>query len=175
MFEDIDRRNYWLIFLVITNIISVGIVCFMMLKKDDVQLISDETIIVQITGEVNIPDVYELNDGMRLNDLVDKAGGFTENADIKAVNLALLLKDGMKITVPSLKDTEPDEAENDKININTADMEELMRLNGIGEVKALAIIAYREQNGPFTQIEDLMKVSGIGEKTFAKIKDDICC
>ena len=110
---------------------------------------------------------------MRLYDLIKLAGGFTENADIESINLALLLTDQMKITIPSILDEQ--ETKIKKININTADLTLLMTLNGIGEVKAQAIIDYRMKHGPFKTIEEIMKVKGIGLKTYEKIKDYIYC
>lgn len=148
-----------------------------------------ENIKVYITGEVMQSGVYELKKGSRVMDLIKLAGGLTEEGDINELNPARPLKDGESITVP--KKTLEEYIENEgatinktsipqsgktndgKININKANKSELMELSGIGEVKAQAIIDYREENGPFISIEDIKEVSGIGDKTFEKIKDKI--
>ena len=144
---------------------------------------------VHITGEVNIPGVYDLPVDNRVEDAVRAAGGFTDDADERAINLALPLEDGMKILVPSLTKPPHDEMpsnENDEkngqrfmpvlgelIDINTASQEELETLSGIGPVTALAIISYREAEGAFIIIEEIQKVDGIGPAKFDSIKDFI--
>ena len=148
-----------------------------------------ENIKVYITGEINNSGVYELKKGSRVIDLIKLAGDLTKDGDLNAINPARTLKDGESITIPkkvlvnSL--TEEDATSNDLstsqsgktkeglININKATKEELMELYGIGEVKAQAIIDYREENGSFVSIEDIKEVPGIGDKTFEKIKDKI--
>lgn len=126
------------------------------------------------------PGLYKLEDGARVNDAIQAAGGFTENADKDSLNLAKLIEDGEQIMIPS-KDGGSSEAgssssqtNNGKVNINTADLSTLQTLNGVGPATAQKIIDYRTANGKFKTIEDLKKVSGIGEKTFAKFKDQIC-
>ena len=144
---------------------------------------------VHITGEVNIPGVYDLPVDNRVEDAVRAAGGFTDDADERAINLALPLEDGMKILVPSLTKPPHDEMqanENDEkngqrfmpvlgelIDINKASQEELETLPGIGPVTALAIISYRETEGTFIIIEEIQKVDGIGPAKFDSIKDFI--
>ncbi len=140
---------------------------------------------VYICGEVVNPGVYILNEGQRLFEAVELAGGFTENAAPEALNLVQVIADGMKIDVPDKERAAampPDyfvsasggaSSQGAKVNINTAGREQLMTLNGIGASRADAIIAYRQENGAFAQIEDIMKVSGIKEAAFAKIKDYI--
>lgn len=172
MFESSNNKVKYLTLLIISNIIFIGIICYLIFSKPSKEIQAQNKIVVQIIGEVNNPNVYEVQMGIRLNELIEIAGGFTENADIKQVNLALLLTDQMKITIPSILDSEEKVS---KININTADLALLMTLNGIGEVKAQAIIDYRETHGPFKTIEEIMKVKGIGLKTFEKIKDYIYC
>lgn len=172
MFESSNNKVKYLTLLIISNIIFIGIICYLIFSKPSKEIQAENKIVVQIIGEVNNPNVYEVQMGIRLNELIEIAGGFTENADIKQVNLALLLTDQMKITIPSILDSEEKVS---KININTADLALLMTLNGIGEVKAQAIIDYRETHGPFKTIEEIMKVKGIGLKTFEKIKDYIYC
>jgi competence protein ComEA len=128
-------------------------------------------IIVQITGEVNRPGLYELNDGSRLHELITIAGGFTPNAKADSINLASTLQDGDHIMVS--KATSSLNA-NGLISINQASKEELLQLQGIGEAKANNIIAYRNLHGPFAKLEDLMKVSGISSSIYDNIKNKIC-
>ena len=117
----------------------------------------------------------------RVYEAIEAAGGATKNAKLELLNLALILKDGDKIYIPDIDDTdEPYSGVTGSngidvlVNINTASKDELMTLPGIGEAKALAIIGYREDNGSFSDVEDIMKVSGIKESAFSKIKDLIC-
>lgn len=137
---------------------------------------------VYITGAVKNPDVYQVEEGSIVKDLLDKAGGATEDADLIACNLAYRVHDGEKIvipfknaqnqsTTPSANTSMSDGSSQTKININTATLEQLMSLPGIGEVKGKAIIDYRNKNGEFKSIEEITRVSGIGTKTFEQIKD----
>ncbi len=133
---------------------------------------SQERIIVYISGEVKRPGLYEINKGARLNDLIKQAGGFTSLADYKKINLASALVDGDFILIQA---EEKEDEDNTKglISINKATKEELMKLEGIGEVKANNIINYRSKNGPFFRLEDLLKVSGISSAIYDKIKNSI--
>lgn len=138
--------------------------------------VPDEKIIVDLKGEVHHPGVYELELGSRVKDLIQKAGGFTEEADELSVNLAQKLHDEIVVIVPSSKVQEDGgilDQSSAKIRINYASKEELMQLKGIGPTKAEAIIQYREENGLFQSVEDLLEVSGIGEKTLENIEEDI--
>lgn len=145
---------------------------------------TEEIICVYVCGAVYNPGVYEISGGSRVFEAVDLAGGMTDEAAVDAVNLARLAEDGEQIYIPTR--TEKDSqgsipgAENissgageKKVNINTASMDELMTLTGIGEAKALSIIRYREEKGTFKSIEELMEVGGIKEGVFEKIKEDI--
>mgnify|MGYP001860954066 CR=1 FL=1 len=140
---------------------------------------NDKKIAVYITGEVKSPGVYYVEEGARLDNLLDICGGVTNQADIEKLNLAQKLSDGEKITILkkeedlSLEETESEILEEKKVNINEASKEELMSLDGIGEATANKIIEYRKEN-EFLIIEDIMNVSGIGEAKFDNIKDDIC-
>lgn len=138
---------------------------------------------VYISGEINKPGVYQIKDGDRLEDLINEAGGLTDKASEKTLNLAQRLDDQMKIYIPnideenSLEDIDPNQAANisansksDLININTASKEELMSLPNIGDKRADAIIEYRSAN-KFEKIEDIKNVTGIGDKFYEALKD----
>ena len=152
--------------------------------EDEPEKIENETIKVYVTGEVKNQGVIELEQGSRIVDAIEKAGGQTEEANLKNVNLAYELEDGQKIYIPNKSEentneitddgvTEIDSKENDTIDINKADEKELQELNGIGESLASSIIKYREDNGKFKNIEDLKNVPGIGESKFSNIKEKI--
>lgn len=137
-------------------------------------------VVVHVTGAVSTPGVYTLPSDARVDDAV-RAAGATAEADLSQLNLAQKLADGQKITVPAIGSastsagegttTTPADASSDGalVNINTASLEELETLPSIGEVRAQAIITYRETNGGFRTIEELQEVSGIGEKIFADV------
>lgn len=136
-----------------------------------------DTIVVHICGEVVSEGVYELNENSRVVDAINIAGGLTKKAAKNIINQAELLKDGMRIYIPSKNEIKNQVAGNkvsELININTATREELMSLNGVGASRADLIISFREENGSFTKIEDLMKIKGIKQRFFEKIKDKIC-
>ena len=130
---------------------------------------------VFICGAVKNPGVYSLEEGARVCDAVKAAGGFRKKALLDAVNQARLLMDGEQITIPTKakKKKSTSSKESGLININQADMEELMTLSGIGESKAQMIIDYRKEKGLFTCIEDIMKISGIKEGVYNQIKKNI--
>lgn len=155
-----------------------------------------KTVTCDISGAVKHQGVYTLKTGARIQELIEAAGGAKQNAQLKAVNRAVMLKDQDKIHIPykgekvekasnfsstgagtttANESTSGDSTQNngEKVNLNTASAADLQKLNGIGQKKAEQIIAYREQNGQFKKIEDLMQVSGIGEKTFAALKDQL--
>lgn len=140
---------------------------------------------VYITGEVKNQGVIELEEGDRIADAIEKAGGQTEQASLKNVNLAYQLEDGQKIYIPNVNDNETeiiddgasgvvDDTTNQiVVNINKADETELQSLNGIGESLATSIVQYRKENGKFETIEDLKNVPGIGDSKFENIKEYI--
>ena len=136
----------------------------------------DENIWIYICGEVNNPGVYMLNKGSRVFEALEMAGGFTDNAAKNSVNLALLLKDGDQIIIPDISSPgavcDGGSEDEGMININTASMEQLITLPGIGRAKAQAIIEYRELH-PFSSADEIMNVSGIKGNSFEKIKDRI--
>lgn len=149
---------------------------------DAVQGASDEQgtaslIMVHICGMVNMPGVYEVEEGSRVYEVVELAGGFASGAAESYLNLAETVADGQKLVVPSLEEADGDRygqavraGDTGLVNINTADKEELMTLPGIGEAKALAIIAWRTEHGSFQSTEEIMQVSGIKESAYEKIK-----
>ncbi len=140
-----------------------------------------DMIYVQVSGAVNNPGVYELPSGSRVFQALELAGGMTEKAEEKSLNQAQMLEDGQMIWVltveeaASLPEQKPESLAKDdgKVNLNTATKEELQTLPGIGEAKALSILAWREEHGGFAQIEDIMKIEGIKEGVFSKIKDSV--
>lgn len=138
-------------------------------------------VVVHIAGAVSSPGVYTLPADSRVDDAV-RAAGATADADLSQLNLAQKLADGQKITVPVAGATPADgssaatTADSDNgglININTATQEELESLPSIGEVRAQAIITYREEHGGFRTIDELKEVSGIGDKIFADISPHV--
>ncbi len=172
--------------------------------KDRPEAKEGPTVTIYVCGAVNNPDVYTLSDSLRLIDAVEAAGGFTADACIDMLNLASKISDGQKLYIPTkdevkkameedpglygtvvnittndlgrgVTDRQP-QADNpaDMVNINSADAITLMTLPGIGQAKAEKIIAYRQENGGFSCIEDLMLVAGIKEGLFNKVKDRIC-
>ena len=134
---------------------------------------SASMIYVQVAGAVHKPGVYELPEGSRVFQALELAGGVTADAQLKSLNQAAPVSDGDMIWVMTVEEAavQPAQAEDGKVNLNTATKEELMELPGIGAAKAASILAYREANGSFTKIEDLMKIEGIKEGVFSKIED----
>lgn len=149
-------------------------------EKNDTKV--DEKIMVMmadIKGAVVNPGVYEINEGGRVVDLIELAGGLAEDADTAVINFASYVQDEMAIYVPRIGENVNavlpvqvgETAGNGTVNLNSAGSSELQTLPGIGPAKADAIIEYREMNGPYKSIEDLKEISGIGDKTFEKLKD----
>ena len=141
---------------------------------------------VHIAGAVVRPGVYELPEDSRVLDAVEAAGGFVAEADKSALNLAAIVEDAARLDIPYVAGYEPEEssgfvvvtegtpsplAGEELVNINTASLEELDGLPGIGPTTAQKIIDYRNENGPFTRIEDIVNVSGIGPATYEELKD----
>ena len=140
----------------------------------------DGRIYIHIVGAVKKPGVYTFQKKPRVIEVVEKAGGFTKDAVTTEVNQAEVVEDGTQLTIASQKDSkekkgqQAEQVEAGKVNLNTATKEQLMTLSGIGEAKAVAIIAYREEKGKFHKTEDLMNITGIKEGVFDKIKSQIC-
>lgn len=158
-----------------------------------------EPIAVHIIGAVPRPGLYEFAEGARIQDAINAAGGLLTSANVETINLAALLEDGQQLSIPYKAGEEPSVTSEDGsttdddslvlpgstetpdasgtdielVNINTASVEELDSLDGIGPTIAQRIIDYREENGPFQTIEDILNVSGIGPSTFDQIKDQI--
>ena len=158
------------------------------------EIYEEEKIAVHIIGEVKKEGIIYLEEGSRVADAIEKAGGETKEADLSKINLAYILQDGEKIYVPNKNDETAEyitkengnnlisegnntsnnlKGENDKVNINTATLNELDSLPGIGPSTAQKIIDYREENGNFKTIEDLQNVKGIGDAKFEEIKEKI--
>ena len=147
----------------------------------------EEKIFVYVIGAVNKPGIVEAPVDSRLYEIVELAGGFAENADETAINLAVTVTDEEKIIIPykeistNRKEsakinqlfTETISNTSGKININTASVEELKTLSGIGQSTAEKIVNYRKENTKFENIEDIKNVSGIGDAKFNSIKDKI--
>lgn len=135
---------------------------------------------VHVAGAVRVPGVYLLPEGARVADAVAAAGGAAEGGCPDALNLAAPLADGSKVAVP-LEGEEGvpaevlagNEVSNGLVNVNTAGVEELQALPGIGPALAEAIVEEREANGPFGTVEDLLRVGGIGEKKLEKLADGV--
>ena len=142
-------------------------------------------IYVDVKGEIHHPGVYQMKAESRVKDLIEAAGGFTPLADDHKLNLSQLLEDQMVIVVPKKGEEVNSElaqaptsqkkevGKEGKVNINTATVEELKTLKGIGEKKAEAIIEYRKKNGSFKNKEELMKVRGIGKKLYESFQERV--
>ncbi len=155
--------------------------------------IEDTSIIVHVTGAIKKDGIIKAKQGDRIADVIEKAGGITEEADLSKVNLAYRVSDGQKIYIPSINEkdfqteteeyitneagkniiVEEKETNKEKVNINTATQTELETLSGIGPSTALKIINYRNENGKFKTKEDIKNVPGIGEQKYESIKENI--
>ena len=146
---------------------------------------------VDIKGEVLRPGVYEFSCESRIQEVIKKAGGFTEEADETKINLAQKITDQMQMIVPNvhskqeggvtdgnsekgnLSNTTPSNSKQGTVNINTATLEELQTIKGIGKKKAEAILQYRKEHGAFRSKEDLLQVKGIGKKALEAIESQV--
>ena len=151
-------------------------------------VVSQETVrnCCYVCGAVNNPGVYEFLEGTRLDEVIALAGGFSSDAATEYLNLARAVCDSEKIYVPTVSELEEQSLTDmnhstghdvlrsdteDKVNINTADIEELTTLPGIGTAKAKSILSYREEHGKFETIEELKNIDGIKDGVFQKIVD----
>ncbi len=138
--------------------------------------LSTDTVTVYICGAIECPGVYELPSGSRVVEIIDAAGGLRADASANALNQARLLVDGEMIEVLTVSEAAvrqvalEDEADS-RVNINTADADELKTLPGIGDSKAASILSYREEHGAFAAIEDIKNIEGIKDGVFSNIKD----
>ena len=135
-------------------------------------------ILVDVAGWVRRPGVYEFEEGARVIDAIDAAGGARSGALLESLNLAAPLADGIQILVPRQGETVAPPASGGAvagvaglINVNTATTTELEELPGVGEVIAQAIVDFRTENGPFTSVDQLLDVSGIGDATLENIRE----
>ncbi len=173
------NNNFSKSLLLVAAFIVLGILGYFLLPRNEIvikenQDEEEEFIFVHIEGCVNNPGLIKTKYGTRLYELIEEAGGKTDEADLTRINLASVVSDEQKIFIPAkVVLDETNETETTIVNINTASKEKLMTLSGVGEGTAEKIIKYREQNGYFNTIEDLMNVSGIGESKFNGLKDDI--
>ena len=143
--------------------------------------VEQDLITVDVKGAVKAPGIYDLPVGSRVNDAVQKAGGLTEQADSKSLNLAQKVSDEALVYVPTKGEESASQqagsgapsstSKEKKVNLNKASLEELKQVKGLGGKRAQDIIDHRESNGKFKSVDELKKVSGIGAKTIEKLKD----
>ena len=149
-------------------------------KEEKEEPVEQDLITVDVKGAVKSPGIYDLPVGSRVNDAVQKAGGLTEQADSKSLNLAQKISDEALVYVPTKGEEASQQSgsgatsstsKEKKINLNKASLEELKQVKGLGGKRAQDIIDHRETNGKFKSVDELKKVSGIGAKTIEKLKD----
>ncbi|WP_261059459.1 helix-hairpin-helix domain-containing protein [Streptococcus mitis] len=150
-------------------------------KEEKDESVEQDLITVDVKGAVKSPGIYDLPVGSRVNDAVQKAGGLTEQADSKSLNLAQKVSDEALVYVPTKGEEAASQqtgsgvasstSKEKKVNLNKANLEELKQVKGLGGKRAQDIIDHRETNGKFKSVDELKKVSGIGAKTIEKLKD----
>ena len=150
-------------------------------KEEKDESAEQDLITVDVKGAVKSPGIYDLPVGSRVHDAVQKAGGLTDEADSKSLNLAQKVSDEALVYVPTKGEeaasqqatsgTTPSSSKEKKVNLNKASLEELKQVKGLGGKRAQDIIDHREANGKFKSVDELKKVSGIGAKTIEKLKD----
>ena len=173
-------------YLIIIGVLFIVILIIYSFNTNDGDLVFDPIIhnevieekiyiYIDIKGEVNNPGVYKVVESSRLFQVISLAGGTTMDADILAFNLSMILTDEQVVYIPSIFDEYPiitesiNENEQGVININTASLQDLDTLPGIGPSTAQSIIDFREENGSFSSVEDIVLVPGIGEATLNEI------
>ena len=160
-------------------------------RVEETTVIMPQNCYVDVKGAVLRPGVYEFSCESRIQEVIKKAGGFTEEADETKINLAQKITDQMQIIVPNLhskqeggvtegnsekgnlSNTTPSNSKQGTVNINTATLEELQTIKGIGKKKAEAILQYRKEHGAFRTKEDLLRVKGIGKKALEAIESQV--
>ena len=149
-------------------------------KEENEESLEQNLITVDVKGAVKSPGIYDLPVGSRVNDAVQKAGGLTDQADSKSLNLAQKVSDEALVYVPTKGEEASQQSgsgatsstsKEKKVNLNKASLEELKQVKGLGGKRAQDIIDHREANGKFKSVDELKKVSGIGAKTIEKLKD----
>lgn len=148
-------------------------------KNQKEEVVEQDLITVDVKGAVKTPGIYDLPVGSRINDAVQKAGGLSDNADSKSINLAQKISDKALVYVPTKEEATSqatqsnasNSKENKKVNLNKASLEELKQVKGLGAKRAQDIIDHRDSNGKFKSVDELKKVSGIGAKTIEKLKE----
>lgn len=189
--NEISPRSTIIAFVIVAIMIAIGAALLFFGQPQAVEIVvnppeptvtpepthTPEPILVYVTGEVNNPETtVTLPYGSRVSDAIDAADGLTENADIERVNLAGIARDGDQIHVPAIGDDEvevalPTPSGGEIVYLNSATLEELQTLPGIGVTTAQAILDYREENGAFANLEDLDNVPGIGPSTLENIAE----
>ncbi|WP_242871348.1 helix-hairpin-helix domain-containing protein [Romboutsia hominis] len=154
-------------------------------NKNDINENKSKEIRIFISGEVKNPGVVTIENSKRLIDAIDLLGGFTEEADLNKINLAMTIEDEMHYIIPKIgeeinnnnenvtQNNTKSQEDNSKININIANVSDLDKLPGVGEATANKILNYREEKGQFKSIEEIKNVNGIGDKKYEDIKDMI--
>lgn len=158
------------------------------IKEEENLNINNKEITVYISGAVKSPGIVTLNQGERLATAVEKVGGMTDKADLNGINMAVKLEDEMHYIIPKFGEVIESNSQHSnntisdnsttnktsKININTATIEELDELPGVGEATATKILNHRDESGNFKSIEEIKNVNGIGDKKYENIKELIC-
>ena len=176
MNPDPAELRHRLLFLLASFILGVVIFGAFFLWLDNRQvpeiIISSPTapeIVVDVRGAVEKPGLVSLPPGARMIDVIEASGGFTESADVNLINLSAYVRDAQMVVIPTLV---PDDAQGptDLIDLNTATVEELKQLPGIGEVYATRIVAYRMNVGPYQSVDDLANVEGLPPSVIEDIR-----
>ncbi len=192
--EQLRQNRTYILMFILNLAVLIGVIY--LLRRPEPRVIAITTpapyatatvalIQVQVNGAVLQPGVYKLPATSRVSSALESAGGARPDADLNAVNLARKLNDGEAVVVPTRKVVAPTftvssaaspsplaaRAPHDPVNLNTATVEELDKLPGIGPALAQRIVDYRNQNGPFKKVEEVKNVKGIGDALFDELKD----
>ena len=175
-------NDFWrTVIITLTVMLVVGLVLFLSEPQPTKEVIyvthgqTPRVLRYGIFGAVKTPGYYDSDRYLRVEELAELAGGMTDEADPATANLAHWVDDGETVIIPTyspvLPTITPLPSGAELVNLNTADLEELMTLPGIGEKKAADIIAYREENGGFTSVDELISISGISERIVSNMYD----